>query len=335
MRRGEAADRGRLLTRALLCALCFGLALAAYPFVANWWNGRHMADSSARYDEVVAKLSQTPASEDVSTSDSSDGTATATNAIQALWDAATAYNATLVTQSDRFFPSAEQKAEYQGLLDPTGTGVMGQVVIGKLGIDLPIYHSTDNDVLAEGIGHIPGTSLPVGGASTHCVISGHRGLPTSELFTNIDQLVEGDTFELHVLGQTLTYEVDQVRIVLPDEVDELAIEPGEDLCTLVTCTPYAINTHRLLVRGHRTGNATSVGNAPADATQVDWVVEAAVLAVVGLAVAWVLYLVREHGVRVRRRELAAARKAWGLMAPEGAVRRSRGGARQRRLRFGT
>lgn len=255
-----------------------------------------MDDASAKYDEAVSKAKE--GSDD-------DG-------VQAMWDAAVAYNESLLTKSDRFFPSDADMAEYLSLLDPARVGVMGQVVIPKLGIDLPIYHTTNADVLSAGIGHIPGTSLPVGGASTHCVISGHRGLPDSELFTNIDQLVEGDTFQLRVLGRTLTYQVDQIRIILPNEITELAIEPGEDLCTLVTCTPYGVNTHRLLVRGHRVANAVEAGNIPADATQVDVLVEEAGFFCVGLVIAWAAYLVREHGVRARHRELKDARKHWGL-----------------------
>ena len=140
---------------------------------------------------------------------------------------------------------------YEGLLNVTGTGIMGYVEIQALDCMLPIYHGTDETVLQIAVGHIAGSSLPVGGMGTHCVLSGHRGLPSAKLFTNLDQLVEGDVFRLHVLEEILTYEVDQIRIVEPQDVKELEIHPEQDFCTLVTCTPYGINSHRLLVRGHR------------------------------------------------------------------------------------
>lgn len=140
---------------------------------------------------------------------------------------------------------------YQSLLNHDGRGIMGYIEIPKIDVNLPIYHGTSEKVLQVGAGHLEGSSLPVGGESTHCVLSGHRGLPSAKLFTDIDQLEAGDTFMLHVLNETLTYEVDQILVVLPDETDALKIVEGEDYCTLVTCTPYGINSHRLLVRGHR------------------------------------------------------------------------------------
>ena len=132
-----------------------------------------------------------------------------------------------------------------------GAGIMGYIDIDAIGVELPVYHGTDPSVLNIAVGHLQGSSLPVGGESTHCVLSAHRGLPSARLFTDLDRLKEGDTFTLSVLNRLLTYEIDQILIVKPEEVDALAIEPGQDLCTLVTCTPYGINTHRLLVRGHR------------------------------------------------------------------------------------
>ena len=137
----------------------------------------------------------------------------------------------------------------------TGTGIMGYIEIPKINCSLPIYHSTSEAVLQVAVGHLEGSSLPVGGESTHCLLSGHRGLPSARLFTDIDQLEEGDSFVLRTLDETLSYQVDRIRIVLPYELDDLRIEPGEDLCTLITCTPYGINSHRLLVRGHRVENA--------------------------------------------------------------------------------
>lgn len=145
----------------------------------------------------------------------------------------------------------EQLAEYESLLDFTGSGIMGYVEIEKINVYLPIYHGTGDEVLQAGVGHLEGSSLPVGGESTHAVLSAHTGLPSAKLFTNIDQLAEGDTFAVHVLREILTYEVDRILVVLPNELGALRIEEGQDYCTLLTCTPYGVNTHRLLVRGHR------------------------------------------------------------------------------------
>ena len=163
---------------------------------------------------------------------------------------------------------------------------MGYVEIPSINVSLPIYHGTDNTILQIGVGHIEGTSLPVGGASTHCAVSGHRGLTSSKLFTDIDQMAEGDTFKLYVLGETLTYEVDQIRIVLPDELNDLKIEEGQDYCTLITCTPYGVNSHRLLIRGHRIANDAQ-GLIVEDVKQVQPLHEAIVLGILFL----VLYII--------------------------------------------
>lgn len=171
----------------------------------------------------------------------------------------------------RFMLSEEELLEYNAVLDVSGTGIMGYIEIPVLQTKLAVYHGTGDAVLASGVGHIEGSSLPVGGESTHCVLSGHRGLPSAKLFTNLDQLVEGDLFLLHTLDETLTYEVDQIRIVEPREIGDLYIEEGMDYCTLVTCTPYSINTHRLLVRGHRieTKKVTGTARVSADAIQIE------------------------------------------------------------------
>ncbi|MBQ6373907.1 MAG: class C sortase [Clostridia bacterium] len=167
---------------------------------------------------------------------------------------ARAYNARLVDIEirDAFSGEAfESSDEYMSLLDPAGDGIMGVVEIPKIGVRLPIHHGTGTDVLRQGVGHMEGTSLPVGGEGTHCGMSGHRGLPSARLFTDLDQLVVGDLFYIIVLDELLVYQVDSIMVVLPHELDYLAVQPGEDLCTLVTCTPYGVNTHRLLVRGRR------------------------------------------------------------------------------------
>lgn len=257
----------------LVIVIITGLSLLLYPTVSDYWNSMHQSRAIASYDASVQKLSTTDYS--------------------AMLDAARKYNAALAKKADRYHPTAAEEKEYESLLNVNGDGVMGYVEIPKINVSLPIYHGTDDGVLQVAIGHLVGSSLPVGGAGTHCVISGHRGLPSAKLFTNLDQLESGDTFQLHVLNETLTYQVDQIRIVLPDQVGDLAIVDGQDYCTLVTCTPYGVNTHRLLVRGHRipTENAVAVA---ADAMQVDPVVVAPAVAAPILVALLVCVLVRHR-----------------------------------------
>lgn len=219
----------------LVLLLLIGLSLILYPSVSDYWNSFHQSRAIANYAEAVADIDN--------------------DKYDALWQSALDYNAQLAQMGVQWEFTEEQKAAYKSELDMTGTGVMGYIEIQKINCLLPIYHSTEDAVLQIAIGHIEGSSLPVGGDSTHCILSGHRGLPSARLFTDIDQLLEGDTFVLRTLDETLTYQVDKIRIVLPYELDDLQIEPGRDLCTLVTCTPYGVNSHRLLVRGHRVENA--------------------------------------------------------------------------------
>ena len=171
-----------------------------------------------------------------------------------------------------------QRAKYMQTLNYQQRSVMGYVEIPKIHISFPVYHGSEDSVLQVAIGHLEGTSFPVGGIGTHCVISGHRGLPSAKLFTDIDQLQNGDRFLIQVLDRTLTYEVDQIRIVLPSELQDLEIDPNEDYCTLVTCTPYGVNTHRLLVRGHRVDNDKEQANVTADAIQFEPVIIAPLIA---------------------------------------------------------
>lgn len=184
-----------------------------------------------------------------------------------LLEAARKYNGTL-PGGVNFDISEEEYEEYLKLLDISGTGIMGYVQISAIGVNLPIYHSVDETVLQIAVGHIPGSSLPVGGERTHSVLSGHRGLPSAKLFSDLDQIVEGDIFTINILDQTITYMVDQIRIVLPEETDELAIQPGRDYCTLVTCTPYGVNTHRMLVRGRRIENIAGEVVVAAEAVRI-------------------------------------------------------------------
>ncbi len=218
----------------LYLVLFAGLCLMLYPIVSNWWNSRHQTRAISEYVEMVETVS----------AEQQD----------AMLAAARAYNARLAGQETNFLLEEDQQLEYDSLLDISGTGVMGRIRIPSINVDLPIYPTVEETVLQVGIGHIPGSSLPVGGPGTHSLLSGHRGLPSSRLFTDLNQMQVGDIFIISVLGQTMTYQVNQIRIVLPEEVDELSITPGKDYVTLITCTPYGINTHRILVRGHRIEN---------------------------------------------------------------------------------
>ena len=222
----------RVMTLLLVLALLAGLFLLLYPTVSDYWNSLHQTRTITSYAVNVAQLDRTEYEE--------------------MWAAAQRYNRTLPKRENAFALTEEQKREYESLLNASGNGVMGIVEIPKNGCARPIYHGTDEAVLQAAVGHLEWTSLPVGGSGTHCVLSGHRGLPNATLFTDLDQLEPGDTFTLHVLSRALTYTVREILVVEPEDTQALNIVPGEDLCTLMTCTPYGINTHRLLVRGTRT-----------------------------------------------------------------------------------
>ena len=246
--KGKKKGKGSSVsTIILLVILLVGVGILLYPSVSDWWNSMHATQAIAGYVTAV---------EDLSAQERED-------AIKA----AQAYNTKLLNGVD-FDLTEEEYAEYEALLDIGGTGIMGYVQISAIGVNLPIYHSVDESVLQIAVGHIPGSSLPVGGEQTHSVLSGHRGLPSAKLFSDLDRMVEGDIFTLNVMGQTFTYMVDQIRIVLPEEVDELAIQPGRDYCTLVTCTPYGVNTHRMLVRGKRIENIAGEVVVVAEAVRI-------------------------------------------------------------------
>ncbi len=244
----------------LFVVLIAGLSLLLYPSVSDYWNSFHQTRAIASYAENVADL-------DV-------------EKYEELWNAAYAYNESLLARDTGFALSAEQKEEYTALLDVSGLGVMGYIEIPEINCSLPIYHGTDEAVLQVAIGHLEWSSLPVGGESSHCVLSGHRGLPSAKLFTHLDKLQEGDIFILRVLDEILTYEVDQILIVEPQQTGSLQIIEGEDYCTLVTCTPYGINTHRLLVRGHRIENIEESRSIriTADALQIEPLLVAPIVA---------------------------------------------------------
>ena len=245
----------------LVLLLLAGVSLLLYPSLSDYWNSMHQTRAIASYAETVSQLDTAQYDE--------------------MWKAAQDYNRSLAQRETAFALTDEQKAAYESLLDVSGLGVMGYIEIPEIDCSLPIYHGTEESVLQVAVGHLEWSSLPVGGEGTHCVLSGHRGLPSAKLFTNLDKLAVSDTFLLRVLDEVLTYEVDQILIVEPEQVDALGIVPGEDYCTLVTCTPYGINTHRLLVRGHRVENTPEAArmHVTADATQFDPLLVAPVLAI--------------------------------------------------------
>ena len=274
--------KGNFTTFILVLILLTGLSLLLYPSVSNYWNSLHQTKAIAKYAEDVVNLDN--------------------DTYDQLWQDAASYNQSLLTRSNPYLLSDEQKAEYDRLLDVSGLGVMGYIEIPSIDCSLPIYHGTEESVLQIAVGHLEWSSLPVGGESTHCVLSGHRGLPSAKLFTNLDKLQAGDIFMLRVLDEVLTYEVDQILIVEPQETGALQIEDGKDYCTLVTCTPYGINTHRLLVRGHRIENMEEAKTirVTADAIQIEPLLVAPVVAIPMLLLLLILLLLpkrpqKKHG----------------------------------------
>lgn len=252
--------------------LLIGLSLMLYPSFADWWNSFHSSRSIASYVEQVANIDDAQYEE--------------------LWDAAWDYNQSLLHRPNDFLLSDEQQEIYKSLLDFGGNGIMGYIEIPMIDVMLPIYHGTKESVLQIAVGHLDWTSLPVGGAGSHCVVSGHRGLPSARLFTDLDKLKVGDVFMLHVLNEILTYEIDQILIVEPQDTDPLLIEPGKDLCTMITCTPYGINSHRMLVRGHRieSQEEAKVIRITADAVRIEPLMVAPFVAVPILLVLLIILL---------------------------------------------
>ena len=250
----------KITTILLILIFVAGLAILAYPTVSDYWNSFHSSRAIMSYADALSGLSE--------------------EEYQRLKDEAEAYNRRILDRSNPFLPSEQEKEEYPQLLNTSGDGIMGYIEIPMINVTIPVYHGTSEGVLQVAVGHLDWTSLPVGGESTHAALSGHRGLPSAELFTRLDRLAVGDVFMLNVLNEVLTYEVDQILIVLPEDVSALQITPGKDYCTLVTCTPYGINTHRILVRGHRveTESARSV-RVTSDAIQIEPVLIAPIVAI--------------------------------------------------------
>ncbi len=268
------------LTLILLLILLIGAGLIAYPSFANWWNSFHQSRAVASYAETAANMN--------------------TEEYERIISKSQAYNRKLSRSGILWTLDEDEEKEYKEQLDIGTSGIMGYIDIPKIDVMLPIYHGIDESILQVAVGHIPGTSLPVGGKGSHCVVSGHRGLPSARLFTDIDKLVEGDSFTITVLNKTLTYEVDQIRTVLPTDLSDLQIEKGKDYVTLVTCTPYGINTHRLLVRGHRIENADGDASVIADALQIEPIYIAPFIAV-PILILLIIGMFIMTGMRTRRR----------------------------------
>ena len=248
----------RLTSLLLFFIALAGLALMLYPIVADFWNTRHTSQLISGYDSTIESIDEEQYTE--------------------FWAQAQAYNEALSRIRGHKLPDS-LKETYETVLDVSGLGIMGYVEIPKMGVSLPIYHGTDPAVLQVGIGHVEWSYLPIGGESTHCVLSGHRGLTSAKLFSDLPIMQIGDVFYIRVLNELLTYQVDQISTVKPRDVDDLEVTEGKDYCSLVTCTPYGVNSHRLIVRGHRIANAEEVKNVliTSEAIRIDPMVVSAVL----------------------------------------------------------
>lgn len=291
----------------LVLIMLIGVGLLVYPTFSDWWNSFHQTRAIAGYTSAVANMDR--------------------EEFDRMWAEAEAFNTYLSQKSGRFNLSEQELETYNSILDVTGTGIMGYIDIPSIKISLPVYHGTDEAILQIAIGHIIGTSFPIGGEGSHCAVSGHRGLPSAKLFTDIDKLQAGDKFLLQVLDRTLTYEVDQIRIVLPQELQDLEIDPYSDYCTLITCTPYGVNTHRLLVRGHRVDNDnTDATRVTADAMRFEPVIVAPLVAAPILFILLIYVLIstsRWNKRRTAKRSKADIRRSIGKIASKDSRKDSR------------
>lgn len=273
--------KNRLQNFILSVMLLTGLSLLLYPSFSNYWNSYHSSKAISNYTQIISEMDE--------------------EEYQRLLAEVYAYNTGLLSRDNPYLLPDTMKEQYQQLLNLDGSGVMGFVEIPSIDVEIPVYHTVEERILQKAVGHIPWTSLPVGGESSHCVLSGHRGLPSARLFTDMDRVVVGDVFYLHILEEVLEYQVDQILIVGPKDTEELLIVPGEDYCTLVTCTPYGVNTHRMLVRGKRvpSENKPKV-NVTSEAIQIEPIIVAPVLAIpmLLLLLIW-LYIPKPRKVRYR------------------------------------
>lgn len=272
----------------LIIVFIIGLGVLLYPTVSDWWNSFHSSKAIANYAEEVANLNE--------------------EEYDRLLSSADDYNRYIATKDNQYSMPEEDLKRYHSELNFGGNGIIGYIEIDKIGVSLPIYHGTADSVLQIAVGHLDWTSLPIGGKSTHAVLSGHRGLPSAKLFTNLDKMEVGDTFVIRVLDEIFTYEVDQISIVLPQDTQELRIVEGKDYVTLVTCTPYGINTHRLLVRGTRTENAKAALDIRItnDATRIEPLIIATCIMVPVLILLFVFVMIND---RKRNKKARAALEA--------------------------
>lgn len=256
--------------------LIIGIAVMAYPSVSNLWNSHTESRAISNYDHVLKDTSPEEK--------------------EKMWSEAIAYNEALTNSNARFQENDSETSRYNELLNIGGTGIMGYLKIPKLNIELPIYHGANEGTLRKGIGHVQGSSLPTGGPGTHAALSAHTGLPSAKLFSNLDRMEKGDVFIVKSVDHTMTYKVDQIKVVRPDDVKALNIVPGKDYCTLITCTPYGVNDHRLLVRGHRTANIEPEPNInPVDPVSI------AMLVISGMLL--ILLVRKERKKRLKRRKM--------------------------------
>lgn len=274
--------KSKLSNALIILVLITGLSLFLYPMVSDYVNSKHMSRAIQSYEQAVSSgMSE--------------------NTIEEYFRKADEYNRILAATDGAFY-HPDTVSGYRETLDVTGTGIMGYITIDKIKVELPVYHSVDPNVLQIAVGHLPGTSLPVGGAGTHSVLSGHRGLPSSKLFTDLDKLEPGDIFYITILNRVFSYQIDQVKTVLPTDVDDLQPEWGRDYCTLMTCTPYGINSHRLLLRGVRMDSSDE--KAPVyianEAYQIDPLIVTPVVAAPMLIVLAVILMVQS--IRKSRRD---------------------------------
>ena len=278
----------------LVLMLFVGVCGLLYPSVSQYWNSKTQTRAVENYREILDALQP----EDYET----------------YFKEAETYNTELSELSAPLFNYHKIKG-YNSILNINGNGIMGYISISKLGVELPLYHGVSAEVLNVACGHLEGTSLPVGGESTHCVLSAHRGLPHAKLFTELDKMEIGDTFTITVLNRTITYQVDQIKVVRPEEIDDVQIVPGEDLCTLLTCTPYGINSHRLIVRGTRIENATPVLHVTSNAYRIDSLVATPVVAAPILLILLIVLMVkyRDKGSKplISKEEEEWLKEEWG------------------------
>lgn len=275
--------KGTLSNIMLTLVFLIGLSLLLYPSFSNYWNSMHQTRAIADYSEEIAHMDS--------------------NVYEKYLSAAREYNESVFKKWNQFILTEEEEIDYRQQLSISVGGVMGYIEIPSIQCALPIYHGTDEAILQVAVGHLDWSSIPVGGENTHCVLSGHRGLPSAKLFTDLDELVVGDIFMIRVLNELLTYEVDQILIVEPADTKDLLIQEGKDLCTLVTCTPYGINSHRLLVRGHRIDNTPEAiaVRVTADAIQIEPLLVACIIGIPILLLLFILLFMSDSHSDDRRR----------------------------------